>query len=30
MDVVNKISTAPTASDRPKTPIKMIKVTIQE
>jgi hypothetical protein len=28
--VVSKISTAPTSSDRPKTPIKMIKVTVQE
>jgi hypothetical protein len=31
MDVVKKIETAPTAAgDRPKTPIKMIKVTVQE
>ena len=31
MDVVKKIETTPTASgDRPKTPIKMIKVTINE
>ena len=31
MDVVKKIETAPTAAgDRPKTPIKMIKVTINE
>jgi cyclophilin family peptidyl-prolyl cis-trans isomerase len=31
MDVVNKISTTPTdGNDRPRTPVKMIKVTIQE
>ena len=31
MDVVKKIETTPTAAgDRPKTPIKMIKVTISE
>jgi cyclophilin family peptidyl-prolyl cis-trans isomerase len=31
MDVVKKIETSPTAAgDRPKTPIKMIKVTINE
>ena len=31
MDVVKKIETAPTAAgDRPKTPLKMIKVTINE
>jgi hypothetical protein len=31
MDVVKKIETAPTATgDRPKTPIKMIKVTVNE
>jgi len=30
MDVVKKIETAPTSNDRPKTPIKMIKVTINE
>src|SRR5580692_4188461 len=31
MDIVKKIETAPTAAgDRPKTPIKMIKVTINE
>ncbi len=31
MDVVKKIETAPTAAgDRPKTPIKMISVTIQD
>ena len=31
LDIVKKIETAPTASgDRPKTPIKMIKVTINE
>ena len=31
MDVVKKIETSPTgAGDRPRTPIKMIKVTIQE
>jgi cyclophilin family peptidyl-prolyl cis-trans isomerase len=31
MDVVKKIEGAPTATgDRPKTPIKMIKVTIQQ
>src|SRR4051812_8745203 len=31
MDVVKKIETTPTASgDRPKTPVKMIKVTITE
>ena len=31
MDVVKKIESAPTvAQDRPKTPIKMIKVTIKE
>jgi cyclophilin family peptidyl-prolyl cis-trans isomerase len=31
MDVIKKIETTPTASgDRPKTPVQMIKVTIQE
>ena len=31
MDVVNAINTTPTdARDRPKTPVKMLKVTIQE
>ena len=30
MDVVKKIETTPTASDRPKTPVKMVKVTIKE
>jgi hypothetical protein len=31
MDVVKKIETTPTAAgDRPKTPIKMISVTISE
>jgi len=31
MDVVNKIETTPTgAGDRPKVPVKMIKVTIKE
>ena len=31
MDVVKKIETSPTsAGDRPKTPIKMIKVTVKE
>jgi cyclophilin family peptidyl-prolyl cis-trans isomerase len=31
MDVVKKIETTPTASgDRPKTPVKMIKVTVKE
>ena len=31
MDVVKKIETAPTAAgDRPKTPIKMVKVTVNE
>jgi cyclophilin family peptidyl-prolyl cis-trans isomerase len=31
MDVVKKIETTPTAAgDRPKTPVKMIKVTVQE
>ncbi|HXI54510.1 MAG TPA: peptidylprolyl isomerase, partial [Polyangia bacterium] len=31
MDVVDKISKAPRdSSDRPKTPIKMIKVTVNE
>ena len=29
MDVVKKIETTPTASDRPKTPVKMNKVTIE-
>ena len=31
MDVVKKIETTPTAAgDRPKTPVKMIKVTVKE
>jgi hypothetical protein len=31
MDVVKKIETSPTGpGDRPKTPIKMIKVTVNE
>ena len=30
MDVVKKIETAPTKSDRPTTPIKMVKVTVNE
>jgi len=31
MDVVKKIETTPTAAgDRPKTPVQMIKVTVQE
>jgi hypothetical protein len=30
MDVIKKIETTPTNNDRPKTPVKMIKVTIQE
>lgn len=31
MDVVDKISTTPTdGNDRPRTPVKMIKVTIHE
>jgi len=30
MDVVNKIGKTPTKSDRPITPVKMIKVTVQE
>ena len=29
MDVVKKIETTPTSNDRPKTPVKMNKVTIQ-
>ena len=29
MDVVKKIESTPTSSDRPKTPVKMNKVTIQ-
>ena len=30
MDVVKKIESTPTRDDRPKTPVKMIKVTITE
>lgn len=30
MDVVKKIEATPTHSDRPKTPVKMIKVTVTE
>lgn len=30
MDVVNKIGKTPTSSDRPVTPVKMIKITVQE
>ena len=30
MDVVNKIGKTPTSSDRPTTPVQMIKVTVQE
>ena len=30
MDVVKKIESTPTSNDRPKTPVKMIKVTITE
>jgi hypothetical protein len=31
MDVVKKIETTPTgANDRPRTPVKMIKVTVNE
>ncbi len=30
LDVVRKIESTPTSNDRPKTPVKMIKVTISE
>jgi hypothetical protein len=30
MDVVHAIETTPTRSDRPITPVKMIKVTVHE
>jgi cyclophilin family peptidyl-prolyl cis-trans isomerase len=30
MDIVKAIETTPTSNDRPKTPVKMIKVTINE